>query len=142
MPQNTSFTQPEPSFEESLYAAMKSLHSGLTVRTFSMACLGRSMGYYSSTVAQGLQIPNATLITLTDYLETQKILNVNNAAKVKMIDSINQMIEDEILNRLKVTTQISRDGWNRLAQSIREDDEDEKYGYLDYKCMPFSIHRY
>lgn len=139
---NTTFTEPEPTFESTLYGMMKHLHPSLTVRTFSVACLNRSEGYFSSVVAQGLRIPNTALIALTDYLETQKILHQTNSTKLLVINDILQFVEDEIVARFKLTTQISREAWNRLAESIREEDTEEKYGYVGYDYMPFSFSRY
>jgi uncharacterized membrane protein len=50
------------------------------------------------------------------------------------------MIEDEIISRFQQTNQISKAGWDRLSQSIREESVDEKYGY--FGLMPFVSTKY
>jgi len=130
----------EPSFEDSLYEAMKSVHPAITTRLFSVACLGRSSSYYSSVLSQGLKLPNTALLELYDYLEAKKIVSSDKATKVRVISDIQAMIEDEILLRFKETNQISKDGWNRLSESIREESAYEKYGY--YGLMPFVSTKY
>lgn len=130
----------QQSFEEILYEAMKFVHPALTTRLFSVACLGKSASYYSSTVSQGLKLPNTALLELYDYLEAKKIVSSEKAIKVKVITGIQGMIEDEILFRFQESNQISKDGWDRLSKSIREEAEDEKYGY--YGLMPFISTKY
>jgi hypothetical protein len=132
----------EASFEEKLYETMKLVHPAITTRLFSTACLGRCPSYYSSVMSQGLKLPNTALLELYDYLEAKKIVSSEKLTKVKAITLIQEMIEDEIIARFKFTNQISRDGWDRLSKSIREDSWQEKYGYLDYQYIPFSMSRY
>lgn len=140
MHQNTTSPQIEPSFEENLYSAMKFLHSGLTVRLFSTACLGMSSGYFSSVISQGLRIQNTALMNLLDYLESQRIINEHRPTKLRIIADIKEMVEDEVIERSKLISQISKEGWDRLSASIREESLDEKYGYMDY--MPFTWNTY
>ena len=130
----------EQSFEEKLYEAMKFVHPALTTRLFSTACLGRCPSYYSSVISQGLKLPNTALLELYDYLEAKKIVSSENITKVRVISDIQDMIEDEIIARFQLTNQISKAGWDRLSQSIREESMDEKYGYLNY--MPFGYTKY
>lgn len=130
----------EQSFNESLYEAMKFVHPAITTRLFSVACLDRCESYWSSVMAQGLKVPNTALLTLYDYLETKKIVSNENRHNVRVISDIQEMIEDEIIDRFKLTNQISRDGWDRLSKSIREESVDEKYGYYHY--MPFTWNSY
>jgi predicted NAD-dependent protein-ADP-ribosyltransferase YbiA (DUF1768 family) len=130
----------EPSFEEILYEAMKFVHPALTTRLFSVACLDRCQSYWSSVVSQGLKVPNTALLSLYDYLEAKKIVQSHEPSKVKVINGIQEMIEVEILHRFKETNQISKEGWDRLAESIREEVNEEKYGYYD--SMPFISTKY
>jgi hypothetical protein len=130
----------EKSFEEKLYETMKLVHPAITTRLFSTACLGRCPSYYSSVMSQGLKLPNTALLELYDYLEAKKIVSSEKATKVKAITLIQEMIEDEVLRRFKETNQISRDGWNRLSESIRNEANEEKYGY--FGLMPFVSTKY
>lgn len=132
--------QPQPSFEEALYEAMKCVHPSITTRLFSVACLGRCESYWSSVQSQGLMVPNTALLSLYDYLEAKKIVQSHKHLTVKGITDIQVMIEDEIVRRFKETNQISVDGWNRISESIREESAEDKYGY--YGFMPFISTRY
>jgi len=127
------------SFEEVLYEAMKFVHPALTTRHFSLACLGKSATYYSSVLSQGLKLHNTALMELYDYLATKKIVQSHEPSKVEVINGIQEMIEDEILHRFKETNQISKEGWDRLSQSIRDEANEEKYGYYG---MPFISTKY
>lgn len=140
MHQNITTTESESTFEEDLYSLMKFLHPSLTVRTFSVACLNRSAGYWSSVLAQKIPLPSTALLDLSDYLEVQKIVHSDKFTKVKVITDIQEMIEDEILRRFQETNQISKEGWDRLSESIRQESTGEKYGY--YGMMPFISTRY
>jgi hypothetical protein len=130
----------EPSFNESLYEAMKFVHPAITTRLFSVACLDRCESYWSSVMAQGLKVPNTALLSLYDYLEAKKIVSNEKPLNVRVITDIQEMIEDEIIARFQQTNQISKEGWNRLAESIREESNEEKYGY--YGFMPFISTKY
>ncbi len=129
----------EQSFEEILYEAMKFVHPAITTRLFSVACLGRCESYWSSVLSQGLKVPNTALLSLYDYLEAKKIVQSHESNKVEVITGIQEMIESEILHRFKETNQISKEGWNRLAESIREEANEEKYGYYG---LPFISTKY
>ena len=121
---------------------MKFLHPSLSVRTFSVACLQRSAGYWSSVLAQKIRLAETALMDLSDYLEAQKMVHSQNDAKVRIINDIQQMITDEILDRFKARHQESRDGWDRISKALREESWQEKNGYLGYEFMPFSVSRY
>ncbi len=139
---NTTFTEPEPTFEESLYKAMKFLHPSLSVRVFSVCMLQRSSGYWSSVIAQQIPLAETALIDLPDYLEAHKIVHSENDAKVRIINDIQQMITDEILQRFRLKHQASMAGWNRISKALREESWPEKHGYAEYEYMPFSVSRY
>ena len=130
----------ELTFNETLYEAMKFVHPALTTRLFSVACLGRCESYWSSVVSQGLKVPNTALLSLYDYLEAKKIVSNDKPLNVRVINDIQEMIEDEIVSRFQQTNQISKAGWDRLSQSIREESADEKYGFLNY--MRFGYIKY
>ncbi len=130
----------EQSFEEILYEAMKFVHPAITTRLFSVACLGRCKSYWSSVVSQGLKVPNTALLSLYDYLEAKKIVSNDKPLNVRVINDIQEMIEDEIISRFQQTNQISKEGWDRLSQSIRDEANEEKYGY--YGLMPFISTKY
>ena len=132
----------EPSFNESLYDAMKFVHPAITTRLFSVACLDRCESYWSSVMAQGLKVPNTALLTLYDYLEAKKIVSNEKPLNVRVITDIQEMIEDEIIARFQQTNQISREGWNRLSESIRQESNEEKYGYYGHMPFTWSIHRW
>lgn len=85
-------------------------------------------------------MPDTALLSLYDYLEAKKIVSSEKLTKVRVISEIQEMIEDEILRRFKETSLISQEGWDRLSQSIRDEETDEKYGY--YGFMPFISTKY
>lgn len=85
-------------------------------------------------------MPNTALLSLYDYLEAKKIVQSHEPTKVKVMTSIQEMIEDEVLSRFQQTNQISKEGWDRLAESIRDEANEEKYGY--YGGMPFISTKY
>lgn len=130
----------EQSFEEKLYETMKFVHPALTTRMFSVACLNRSESYWSSVISQGIKLPNTALLELYDYLEAKKIVRSEKPSNIRVIIDIQNMIEDEIVDRFKLTNQISNEGWSRLAESISNESNEEKYGYYD--LMPFVSTKY
>lgn len=67
-------------------------------------------------------------------------MHSNKHLKVQVITGIQTMIEDEIISRFRATNQVSEEGWKRLSQSIRDEEFDEKYGYMDY--IPFRWSKY
>lgn len=108
-------------FKENLYLAMSEVFPETSVRSFSKA-MGKSDGYWSSIIAQRLNVTDAALIHLNDYLECQKILIESNSSMLKKIDEIQEMIAKEIVTRFKAKSESLAKISKEVANGFKEDE--------------------
>ncbi len=93
-------------FKEELYEAMCAAFPNTTVRSISRA-MGMSDGYWSSVAAQGLNVSNAGLLHLMDYLECKKITLETFSASGQAVGKIQEQITAELLGRLDLSADTS-----------------------------------
>ena len=89
-------------FTQQIYEQVHAAIPNTTTRTFSRDC-GKSEGYYGSITAQKLPISTNALICLAEVLECRKELlsrHLTNA-RLQGIEEAQQMIADEIANRMQ-----------------------------------------
>lgn len=89
-------------FTQQIYEQVHATIPDTTTRTFSRDC-GKSEGYYGSITAQKLPISTNALICLAEVLECRKELlsrHLTNA-RLQGIEEAQQMIADEIANRMQ-----------------------------------------
>jgi hypothetical protein len=122
-------------FKENLYLAMSEVFPETSVRSFSKA-LGKSDGYWSSMIAQRLNVPDEALIHLNDYLECQKILLEANSSRLRKIDGIQEMITQEVVRRFKVKSESLDKISREIANEFKEDERTLIQGPL-----PFVVYR-
>jgi hypothetical protein len=99
------------------------------VRKFS-TWLGKSSGYWSSIRSQGLEISNSSLGHLVDVLTVQKLQLAQSPTRLKSITQLQQLIADEIRNRLHITEQEFEFPQTDFTRTNKT--EQESYG-----AMPF-----
>ena len=89
-------------FTQQIYEQVHAAIPNTTTRTFSRDC-GKSEGYYGSITAQKLPISTNALICLVEVLECRKELLVRHStnARLQYIEDAQQMISDEIANRMQ-----------------------------------------
>ncbi len=122
-------------FKENLYLAMSEVFPETSVRSFSKA-MGKSDGYWSSIIAQRLNVTDEALIQLNDYLECQKILFEGNPGRLRKIDGIQEMIAQEIVRRFKVKSESLDKISREIANEFKEDEWTSIEGPL-----PFVVYR-
>lgn len=88
-------------FEVELFQAISTLFPKTTVRGMSRI-MGKSEGYWSSVVAQGLPVSNDALCYLISYLETRKVSNSSTPEFNQQVTSVQRLISDEIVKRFKL----------------------------------------
>ena len=89
-------------FTQQIYEQVHIAIPDTTTRTFSRDC-GKSEGYYGSITAQKLPISTNALICLVEVLECRKELLGRHStnARLQHIEEAQQMIADEIANRMQ-----------------------------------------
>ena len=88
-------------FTKELYERTTQMYAGITNRSFSKLC-GKSDSYYSSLVAQRLEISTSAILSLMDELEKRKQSLKQAGATNRRIERVNelqQFMADEIANR-------------------------------------------
>jgi hypothetical protein len=85
-------------FEDQLYESVACVLPDLTVRKMSKF-MGKSEGYWSSLMAQGLPVSNDALCCLISYLETRKVIRSNTPNFNQRIASAQRFISQEIVKR-------------------------------------------
>ena len=89
-------------FTQQIYEQVHAAIPDTTTRTFSRDCC-KSEGYYGSITAQKLPISTNALICLAEVLECRKELLGRHStnARLQGIEEAQQMIADEIANRMQ-----------------------------------------
>lgn len=123
-------------FEVELLQAISTLFPKTTVRGMSRI-MGKSEGYWSSVVAQGLPVSNDALCYLISYLETRKVSNSSTPEFNQQVTSVQRLISDEIVKRFKL------EYWEYVYQ-VQEKTErlDQKIGTSRSEPMPFIVSVY
>ncbi len=85
-------------FEDQLYESVACVLPDLTVRKMSKF-MGKSEGYWSSLMAQGLPVSNDALCCLISYLETRKVTSANTPNFNQRVASAQRFISQEIVKR-------------------------------------------
>ena len=123
-------------FEVELLQAISTLFPKTTVRGMSRI-MGKSEGYWSSVVAQGLPVSNDALCYLISYLETRKVSNSSTPEFNQQVTSVQRLISDEIVKRFKL------EYWEYVYQ-VQEKTErlDQKIKPSRSEPMPFIVSVY
>ena len=116
-------------FEDQLYTGVCEVFPDISVRKFS-TWLGKSSGYWSSIRSQGLEISNSSLGHLVDVLTVQKLQLSESPTRLKSITQLQQLIADEIRNRLQLTEQEFEFPQSEFTGAIKTETE-------NYGAMPF-----
>lgn len=85
-------------FEVELFQAILTILPKTTVRGMSRI-MGKSEGYWSSVVAQGLPVSNDALCYLISYLETRKVTNSSTPEFNQQVTRVQRLISKEIVKR-------------------------------------------
>ena len=85
-------------FEVELFQAILTILPKTTVRGMSRI-MGKSVGYWSSVVAQGLPVSNDALCYLISYLETRKVTNSSTPEFNQQVTRVQRLISKEIVKR-------------------------------------------
>lgn len=99
--------------------------------------MGKSEGYWSSLVAQGLPVSNDALCHLISYLETRKVSNSGTPEFNQQVTSVQRLISDEIVKRFNL------EYWEYVYQ-VQEKSErlDQKIKTSRNDPMPFIVSVY
>lgn len=95
MQKNSNVTD---TFKVELFHAVSALLPKITVRRMSRI-MGKSEGYWSSLVAQGLPVSNDALCYLISYLETRKVTNSSTPEFNQQVTRLQRLISKEIVKR-------------------------------------------
>lgn len=103
-------------FEDQLYESVACVLPDLTVRKMSKI-MGKSEGYWSSLMAQGLPVSNDALCFLISYLETRKVISASTPDFNKRVACAQRLISQEIVKRF------NSEYWEYVhqAQDLAED---------------------
>ena len=85
-------------FEDQLYESVACVLPDLTVRKMSKI-MGKSEGYWSSLMAQGLPVSNDALCCLISFLETRKVISASPPDFNKRVACAQRLISQEIVKR-------------------------------------------
>lgn len=85
-------------FERELFEVISDLFPRTTVRGISRI-MGKSEGYWSSLLAQGLPVSNDALCCLISYLETRKVNSASTPGFNQRVASAQRFISQEIVKR-------------------------------------------
>ena len=123
-------------FEDQLYESVACVLPDLTVRKMSKF-MGKSEGYWSSLMAQGLPVSNDALCCLISYLETRKVTSANTPNFNQRVASAQRFISQEIVKRFNT------EYWEYVHQA---QDSTEDYGrrteISSSDPMPFIVSHY
>lgn len=123
-------------FEDQLYESVACVLPDLTVRKMSKF-MGKSEGYWSSLMAQGLPVSNDALCCLISYLETRKLTSANTLNFNQRVASAQRFISQEIVKRFNT------EYWEYVHQA---QDSTEDYGrrteISSSDPMPFIVSHY
>lgn len=123
-------------FEDQLYELVACVLPDLTVRKMSKF-MGKSEGYWSSLMAQGLPVSNDALCCLISYLETRKVTSANTPNFNQRVASAQRFISQEIVKRFNT------EYWEYVHQA---QDSTEDYGrrteISSSDPMPFIVSHY
>ena len=116
-------------FEDQLYLGVCDVFPDISVRKFS-TWLGKSSGYWSSIRSQGFKVSNSSLGHLVDVLTVQKLQLAQSPTRLKSITRLQQLIADEIRNRLQLKEQEFEFPQSESLSVKRTEQE-------NYGAMPF-----
>lgn len=123
-------------FEDQLYELVACVLPDLTVRKMSKF-MGKSEGYWSSLMAQGLPVSNDALCCLISYLETRKVTSANTPNFNQRVASAQRFISQEVVKRFNT------EYWEYVhqAQDLAEDYR-HKIEISRSDPMPFIVSHY